>query len=68
MPIYEYRCTGCGKEFEVIQKPTDKPEALSCPSCGKTKPEKILSSCCGPASHTSEETASGSCCGTRKFS
>jgi len=25
MPIYEYRCLDCGREFEVMQKITDDP-------------------------------------------
>lgn len=25
MPIYEYRCEGCGQTFEVIQKFSDEP-------------------------------------------
>jgi putative FmdB family regulatory protein len=25
MPLYEYRCEGCGKQFEVIQKFSDQP-------------------------------------------
>ncbi len=68
MPIYEYRCDGCGKEFEVIQKPNDGPEGLVCPSCGKAAPEKVLSSCCGPSSHKSEGGAAAPSCGTRRFS
>ncbi len=34
MPIYEYVCTACGKEFEAIQKFSDEP-LTSC-SCGKS--------------------------------
>lgn len=34
MPIYEYRCKGCKKDFEVLQKITDDPLA-ACPACGK---------------------------------
>lgn len=68
MPIYEYRCSGCGKEFEVIQKPMDGPDDLICPSCGKKKPEKILSSCCSPSSNHSEGTGGNTSCGTKRFS
>lgn len=32
MPIYEYRCSRCGCELEVLQKITDAPLA-ACPSC-----------------------------------
>ncbi len=33
MPIYEYRCNTCGKEFEEWQKFSDPP-VDSCPECG----------------------------------
>lgn len=41
MPIYEYRCSECGDEFEAIQKFSDKP-LKSCGKCGG-KLEKLLS-------------------------
>ena len=33
MPIYEYKCTKCGKEFEVLQRSFDVDEA-PCEDCG----------------------------------
>jgi putative FmdB family regulatory protein len=33
LPLYEYRCTSCGKSFEKIQKINDAPET-ACPQCG----------------------------------
>lgn len=41
MPLYEYRCSGCGKEVEVIQKFSDAPPN-ECPNCGGTL-ERLLS-------------------------
>ncbi len=36
MPIYEYVCTTCGKEFEVMQKFSDKPlKKCTCSSEGR---------------------------------
>ncbi len=32
MPIYEYKCKKCGKQFEVTQKITDEP-LTECGSC-----------------------------------
>jgi putative FmdB family regulatory protein len=32
LPIYEYKCTKCGRILEVMQKITDKP-LEKCPSC-----------------------------------
>ncbi len=33
MPLYEYRCGKCQKEFEVLQKVSDEPLTV-CPECG----------------------------------
>lgn len=33
MPMYEYRCESCEKQFELRQKFSDPP-ATECPSCG----------------------------------
>ena len=33
MPVYEYQCTKCKKEFEVMQKITDEPLS-ECGACG----------------------------------
>ena len=32
MPIYEYRCTACGKELEALQKLSESP-LKTCPVC-----------------------------------
>ena len=42
MPIYEYQCTKCGHQEEVIQKISDKP-LKKCPECGKSAMEKLVS-------------------------
>lgn len=33
MPIYEYECSICGKQHEVIQRYNDMP-LIECPDCG----------------------------------
>jgi putative FmdB family regulatory protein len=43
MPLYEYQCKACGHRFEVIQKFSDPP-VETCPSCGRTAVEKLMSS------------------------
>ena len=40
MPTYEYRCTGCGNEFELFQKMSDEPKA-ACPKCGESGERKL---------------------------
>jgi putative FmdB family regulatory protein len=32
MPIYEYRCSACGKELEALQK-LSEPPLKTCPAC-----------------------------------
>ena len=32
MPIYGYRCSNCGNQFEVYQKMSDEP-VQTCPKC-----------------------------------
>jgi putative FmdB family regulatory protein len=33
MPVYEYQCTQCNEQFEIMQKITDDP-LIKCNSCG----------------------------------
>lgn len=35
MPIYEYRCNDCGRNFEVFQRMADDPVTV-CEECGGT--------------------------------
>ena len=40
MPIFEYRCKECDKEFETLILGRERPH---CPSCRSAKLEKLLS-------------------------
>ncbi|MDO4583763.1 MAG: zinc ribbon domain-containing protein [Planctomycetia bacterium] len=51
MPIYEYRCEKCGKEFEELVRGKEKPH---CPACGSEELGKKLSAPAAPHS-TSEK-------------
>ena len=42
MPIYEYRCSECGQDHEVLQK-VSEPPLTACPACGKPALQKQLS-------------------------
>lgn len=45
MPIYEYRCTACGLEFEeLVRNPAEEAEIV-CPACGAGGAERRLSAC-----------------------
>jgi putative FmdB family regulatory protein len=41
MPIYEYQCTECGYQTEVLQKISDDP-LKDCPECGKPAMKKMV--------------------------
>ena len=42
MPIYEYRCSKCGHQMEVLQKMSDEP-LVHCPSCQEDGLQKLVS-------------------------
>lgn len=41
MPIYEYHCSSCGRDFEKLQKVSEPPTS-TCPVCGK-KTKRLIS-------------------------
>jgi putative FmdB family regulatory protein len=41
MPIFEYHCTSCDHQFELIVRGSAEP--TTCPSCGATSVEKVIS-------------------------
>ena len=42
MPIYEYQCSDCGHELEVLQKISD-PVLTECPNCAHSTLKKKIS-------------------------
>lgn len=40
MPLYEYRCRGCGHQFEALVRTGDAP---ACPACKSADLEQLLS-------------------------
>ena len=45
MPLYEYTCQKCHRDFELLVRAEETPE---CPSCGSRRLQKLLSV---PAAH-----------------
>ncbi len=41
MPIYEYRCESCAREFETLV--LRKSEVVQCPACGSEQLSKLIS-------------------------
>ena len=42
MPIYVFECSQCGAVYERFMKVDEKYDILECPSCGETKPKKLV--------------------------
>jgi putative FmdB family regulatory protein len=45
MPLYDYRCTTCGKTSELLVRTSTVP---TCPSCGSNQLEKQVSAPVAP--------------------
>ena len=64
MPIYEYYCEKCDKNFECLIIGSDKPE---CTTCSSKKVTRLMSSCGfvskGGGGETTRASASASSCG-----
>lgn len=43
MPMYEYRCEGCGEGFEIVQPMNARAEDTVCPHCKAKKAVRLLS-------------------------
>ena len=50
MPIYEYVCRACGKQFEELVLKASDEAGVVCPACGADGAERMLSAC---AAHVS---------------
>jgi putative FmdB family regulatory protein len=44
MPLYEFRCTGCGHVFEELILRRGDLEEVVCPACQAKETEQLLSS------------------------
>ncbi len=43
VPIYEFRCGGCGRRVSVFQRSISAPLAASCPHCGGADLRRLVS-------------------------
>lgn len=66
MPIYEYKCTECGKISEVVVGIAENNAEIKCSQCGSEFMEKIIPSTFIVIEAKKKETISNntSCCGT----
>jgi putative FmdB family regulatory protein len=62
VPLYEYRCKGCGERFEVLQRVGARPEDTVCPRCDWPSVEREVSVFSSGAA-----TAGGGCAPRGRF-
>ena len=43
MPVFEFRCSRCGKKFSKLIGMTADSTAPACPTCGTTEVKKLIS-------------------------
>ena len=60
MPLYEFHCPACGKDFEDLV-PTGT-ASLPCPDCGAPDTKRLMSACGFTVGGKTTTTASSSGC------
>ncbi|MEO7143153.1 MAG: zinc ribbon domain-containing protein, partial [Bryobacteraceae bacterium] len=58
MPIYEYKCEGCGTKFEKLVRGGSETAELGCPSCGGKRLNQEYSTFAAHASGSPAEAPS----------
>ena len=64
MPIYEFKCSDCSNEFEILIFRSD--EKVNCPSCDSQAVEKLMSACRHKSSgdsYSQSGSSTGGCAG-----
>jgi putative FmdB family regulatory protein len=61
MPVYEYACLECGREFERYVRTWN--EAVTCPACATERVEKQLSTFAMAGGAPRGGGGGGGCCG-----
>ena len=69
MPLFEYNCRACRRQFEYL-KITSTDEVVTCPHCGGKEVSKLLSASSARIGHgaSAPTREPGSCAGRSGFS
>ena len=44
MPVYEFRCNACRKQFQIVESIKDyDPKKVKCTKCGSSRVERVWS-------------------------
>lgn len=63
MPMYEYRCSECGSQYEQLRRMSEADRDLKCPKCGSADVARQVSACAVRGS-----SGGGGCAPGRGFS
>lgn len=63
MPMYEYRCRACERQFEQLGSMERRDEAVECPSCGEQRASRQFSVFAAFGTSDGRTTSLGGCCG-----
>ena len=58
MPIYEFRCEGCGQVFEHLALTKKEEKQVCCPDCGGEELSRVLSACASVVENSSPSQGS----------
>lgn len=67
MPIYEFKCSSCGHQFEELILGRLDMSEVSCPKCSKKNVERLLSVFSGCAASDNKSAGAG-CSSSSRFS
>jgi putative FmdB family regulatory protein len=59
MPLFEFRCSTCSRDFEQLVRAGERP---ACPDCGTATVEKLFSEAAAPAAAASRSLNIASTC------
>jgi len=62
MPIYEYQCKKCKKEFECLVLGSD--DNIACPECNGKSVQRLMSACRFKSGGEGEISSTSSACAT----
>jgi len=60
VPIYEFRCTSCGRRFEKLCPLGENGENLTCPTCHAPAPKRVMSGFTAAGGRGGENNGGGS--------
>jgi putative FmdB family regulatory protein len=67
MPLYEYHCSDCEKDFEEFRSLENRDAPAKCPACGGEKPQRKLSLFSSSWGSHFGAVGGGSSCGSGGF-